>query len=67
MQKAIESVERYGNSLMDGANQKLWLEVILPLSKGIHAFVTHDYTSAYEWMAPCMERCNEAGGSDAQS
>ena len=67
VQKTIVSIETYAKTLAKGYNQTLWLNIILPLSKGIHAFVTSDFQSTYELMTPCISRSTEIGGSDAQS
>ncbi|MCW8442733.1 tetratricopeptide repeat protein [Fluoribacter gormanii] len=67
VQKSMVSLETYAKTLPKGYNQALWLSVILPLSKGIHAFVNNDFQSAYDWMTPCISRRTEIGGSDAQS
>jgi hypothetical protein len=67
VQKIIDSMDRYGKTLTKGYNQTLWLSVILPLSKGIHAFINNDFHAASKWMEPCISRRTEIGGSDAQS
>ncbi|KTD63624.1 hypothetical protein Lsan_1057 [Legionella santicrucis] len=67
VQKAILSVEKYVRTLTKGYSRTLWQEVILPLSKGIYAFVTNDFQTARDFMAPCISRRTEIGGSDAQS
>ncbi|WP_454782038.1 tetratricopeptide repeat protein [Legionella sp. WA2022007384] len=65
--KSLVSIENYAKTLPQGYNQSLWLSVILPLSKGIHAFVNNDFQLAYDCMTPCISRRTEIGGSDAQS
>ncbi|WP_392536389.1 tetratricopeptide repeat protein [Legionella sp. 227] len=67
VRKALSSIETYAKTLAKGYNQTLWLSVILPLSKGIHAFVNNDFQTACDLMAPCISRRTEIGGSDAQS
>ncbi|KTC90748.1 Uncharacterised protein [Fluoribacter dumoffii] len=67
VQKALLAIEAYAKKLPKGYNQTLWLSVVLPLSKGIHAFVNNDFQGANELMAPCISRRTEIGGSDAQS
>lgn len=67
VRKAILSVEKYAKTLTKGYSQTLWQEAILPLSKGIHAFVAHDFQTAHDFMTPCISRRTEIGGSDAQS
>ncbi|HHW4983736.1 TPA: tetratricopeptide repeat protein, partial [Legionella anisa] len=67
VQRALDSIETYAQTLAKGYNQSLWRSVILPLSQGIHAFVNHDFQSACDLMAPCISRRTEIGGSDAQS
>ncbi|HHT0594125.1 TPA: tetratricopeptide repeat protein [Legionella anisa] len=67
VQRAFESIETYAQTLEKGYNQSLWRSVTLPLSQGIHAFVSHDFQSACDLMAPCISRRTEIGGSDAQS
>ncbi|WP_115708147.1 tetratricopeptide repeat protein [Legionella sainthelensi] len=66
-QKAILSIEKYAKILPKGYSRKLWHEVVLPLCKGIYAFVTNDFQTACDFMAPCISRRTEIGGSDAQS
>lgn len=41
--------------------------MVLPLCKGIYAFVTNDFQTACDFMTPCISRRTEIGGSDAQS
>ncbi|KTC80491.1 tetratricopeptide repeat protein [Legionella cherrii] len=67
VQKSLASIENYAKTLAKGYNQTLWLSVVLPLSKGIHAFVNNDFQTACDLMAPCISRRTEIGGSDAQS
>ncbi|KTD06109.1 hypothetical protein Lgra_2886 [Legionella gratiana] len=67
VQRAILAVEEYAKALTKGYSKTLWQEVILPLSKGIYAFVTNDFQSACDFIAPCISRRTEIGGSDAQS
>ncbi len=67
VQKSLALIETYAQALTKGYNQSLWLSVVLPLSKGLHAFVNNDFQSACDWMAPCISRRTEIGGSDAQS
>ncbi|MCW8408322.1 tetratricopeptide repeat protein [Legionella sp. PATHC035] len=67
VQKSLSSIETYAKTLAKGYNQTLWLSVILPLCKGIHAFVNNDFQTACELMTPCIARRTEIGGSDAQS
>ncbi|VEB37712.1 Uncharacterised protein [Legionella sainthelensi] len=66
-QKAILSIEKYARILPKGYSRKLWHEVVLPLCKGIYAFVTNDFQTACDFMTPCISRRTEIGGSDAQS
>jgi hypothetical protein len=67
VQESIRSMEHYAKSLSKGYAQTLWLTVILPLSKGVHAFVNNNFQLACELMTPCITRRIEIGGSDAQS
>lgn len=67
VQKSLALIETYAQALAKGYNQSLWLSVVLPLCKGIHAFVNNDFQSACDWMTPCISRRTEIGGSDAQS
>lgn len=67
VRKSLAAIETYAQTLAKGYNQSLWLSVILPLSKGIHAFVNNDFQVACDLMAPCISRYTEIGGSDAQS
>ncbi|MCE0724656.1 MULTISPECIES: tetratricopeptide repeat protein [Legionella] len=66
VQRALASIETYAQTLAMGYNQSLWRSVILPLSKGIHAFVNNDFQSACDLMGSCISRYTEIGGSDAQ-
>ncbi|MBN9225992.1 MULTISPECIES: tetratricopeptide repeat protein [Legionella] len=67
VQKSLASIEAYAKTLPSGYYQSLWFSVILPLSKGIHAFVHNEFQTACDLMAPCISRRTEIGGSDAQS
>ncbi|EEZ93834.1 conserved hypothetical protein [Legionella longbeachae D-4968] len=67
VQNAILSIKKYAKTLCKGYRRTLWQKVVLPLSKGIHAFVTNDYQTALDFMTPCIARRTEIGGSDAQS
>lgn len=67
IQKSITSISTYAASLSQGYAQSLWLTVIVPFSKAVHAFATHDFLLAYKCMVPVISRYAEIGGSDAQS
>jgi hypothetical protein len=67
VQQEISSIESYAKSLEKGYAQSLWLTVIVPFCKAIHAFVTHDFAAVYHWISPCISRYAEMGGSDAQA
>ena len=47
-------------------SRKVWNEVALPASEGIHAYARRDYDQAWRELSRAMPRMIEAGGSHAQ-
>ncbi|MEM8786294.1 MAG: tetratricopeptide repeat protein, partial [Pseudomonadota bacterium] len=44
----------------------VWLEVALPMARGLAGFARGDHHTAYRHMAPAIDRLTEIGGSHAQ-
>lgn len=62
LQQALSELEMYAKSNTD----PLWIQVIFPLVKAIHAFLQQDYGAASELIQPILQESFAIGGSDAQ-
>jgi tetratricopeptide (TPR) repeat protein len=50
-----------------GEAQKTWVDVGLPVIKGMYAFSQKHYLDTIQWFTPIMPHINRIGGSDAES